>query len=297
MMRTVFLYFLIVSFAANSYSQKTLSEQLWDQVQDCYNKFEDMDDDGKPDYDAVDDSRNGYLKISGSWPACGCGCATTVAAFKNLQREYTFLKKEESNCSWKHLISSNQPMKDILPENFGIRSFIPEADIPDVEKAIFYYDMDIPQYGTDTKISIGLIPFGLVMKSKRVLVNGYQQISDDQNFDIISPLQKLGEQIQDDQVLFDIANAEFGKLSDIDQKLIAEIIEQSPHLQTDADVSIYLNEIYTAYKLYLSIQHKRLILGWDKSKSRFYIKSKGAEVELITFKQFIEDAVFWEPVC
>ena len=95
-MRIVFLLFMIMSFAANSYAQKTLSQQLWDQVQACYSNFEDMDEDGKPDFTAVDDSRNGYLQISGDWPTCGCGCTSTVAAFKNHSGKYTFLNVPRS---------------------------------------------------------------------------------------------------------------------------------------------------------------------------------------------------------
>lgn len=166
-MRTTLFFLIAIFLSTAGFAQKTLSQQLWDQVQDCYNHFEDMDDDGKPDYDGIDDSRNGYLKISGSWPTCGCGCATTVAAFKDNAGKYTFLKKSESNCNWEHIISSNRPMEEILPEGFGIKSFITNEEIPSVENAIFYYDMEIPQFGTDTKISIYLIPFGLVMKSKK----------------------------------------------------------------------------------------------------------------------------------
>jgi len=157
--------------------------------------------------------------------------------------------------------------------------------------------MEIPQYGTDSKISIHLIPFGLYMKSNSALSNGYKQDWDNQNFSMLSPLKRLGEEILDDQVLFDIANADFDKLIEEDQRLIEEVIDESPHIQSPADVSMLLNDIYTAYKYYLSIKHKSFLLGWDKAKSRFYIKSKGEEVELMTFKQFIEEAIFWGPIC
>jgi hypothetical protein len=68
---------------------------------------------------------------------------------------------------------------------------------------------------------------------------------------------KLGEEILDDQVLFNIANGNHDKLIDIDRQLIARIIEVSPHLQDETDVSMFLNEIYTSYKLFcqLSINH------------------------------------------
>ena len=296
MKRALILFFLIFTTVL-TFGQKTLSEQLWEQVQDCYANFEDMDDDGKLDYDAVDDSRNGYLKISGDWPTCGCGCTSTVAAFKDHSGKYAFLKKEEYSCDWVQMVSSNRPMKDILPVGFGIKSFIPNEEIPQVENAIFYYDMEIPQYGTDSKISIHLIPFGLYMKSNSALSNGYKQDWDNQNFSMLSPLKRLGEEILDDQVLFDIANADFDKLIEEDQRLIEEVIDESPHIQSPADVSMLLNDIYTAYKYYLSIKHKSFLLGWDKAKSRFYIKSKGEEVELMTFKQFIEEAIFWGPIC
>jgi hypothetical protein len=51
--------------------RETGSALLWKFVDPCYSLLEDMDGDGKVDGDIVDDTKNGYLSVSGSYPTCG----------------------------------------------------------------------------------------------------------------------------------------------------------------------------------------------------------------------------------
>ena len=67
-MKNILLFFVIVipSLVCGQ-KQETLSGILWGRVNNCYSMFEDMNDDGVLDFNKIDDSQNGYLKISGSW--------------------------------------------------------------------------------------------------------------------------------------------------------------------------------------------------------------------------------------
>jgi len=86
--------------------------------------FEDGDEDGKVDYDKIiDDSINGYLKVSGSFPTCGCYCSNTIGAYKTHSDKYTFVKKSVWGCSWKKEITSNDSLSKIFPINFETNGF------------------------------------------------------------------------------------------------------------------------------------------------------------------------------
>jgi len=87
---------LTLLFPALSFGQKStsLSEQLWSRVKFCYDMFEDNDEDGKPDFKKIDDSKNGYLKIFGVTPPCGCACNATVGAYKQKDGKYSFLQSD-----------------------------------------------------------------------------------------------------------------------------------------------------------------------------------------------------------
>ena len=86
------LLFMLIPIIGMGQNKNTLSKMLWDRVGVCFSNFEDMDEDGSPDFDKIDDSKNGYLKISGSFPTCGCTCASAVAAYKNAAGSYTALR-------------------------------------------------------------------------------------------------------------------------------------------------------------------------------------------------------------
>lgn len=134
MTKILSIFLIILPLLGHGQTQNPLSNILWDRVNHCYSQFEDMDEDGLPDFDKVDDSRNGYLKIWGEWPTCGCGCSSTVGAYKNSQGAYTILQSDQANCSWERKLSSNRELSDILPESFGIQSF---SSTPIEETLIF----------------------------------------------------------------------------------------------------------------------------------------------------------------
>lgn len=187
---------LILSYTINNSQQTPLSDQLWDRVETCNSMLEDFDEDGKTDYDElIDDSKNGYLKISGSYPTCGCSCTFTTAAFKNSKKEYIFLDKKEWSCEWKYEINSSSNITDLLP--LQLESKLSEYDAEVNHKnAYFYYNIEIPQYGTDTKLQVKVIPIGIEMASQSgsAFTTNYQESGNVRKhywYNIPSIIQKL----------------------------------------------------------------------------------------------------------
>jgi hypothetical protein len=114
---------LIIASNTSWLSAQSLQKQLWTQVKSCYDNFEDIDDDGKIDAEVINDPVNGYLQVEGSWPACGCGCKNTTAAYRKSDSSYVLLSYESWNCNFIRGISSNQPFENFMPENFGLQTF------------------------------------------------------------------------------------------------------------------------------------------------------------------------------
>ncbi len=101
-MKKTSIIFIVFLIAVPSYAQqKTMSEQLWDRVQNCYKMFiDDKYGDEEENYaNVIDDSNNGYLKVSGSFPTCGCSCESIVGAFRKDDNTFLFLEENIWSCS------------------------------------------------------------------------------------------------------------------------------------------------------------------------------------------------------
>ncbi len=295
----IFLLFFAFFTNLNAQSTKSLSQQLWDEVQPCYSNFEDMDDDGKVDFDElIDDSKNGYLKISGSWPTCGCACNSTVGAFKDKSGKYTFVKKETYNCSWSFAVSANRDLKTVLPDDILSAGFFSNPISNFGEYAIFFLDIEIPQYGTDTKVSIELIPFGLLKKSNSVMAYSFSEEDDVIRVFPLYRLAELVEDVSDNKTIDYILNNQFEKINATDKKLIAGLIgDDMSQFKSETELAKHLKSMKKMYEIYQQINHQTLTLGWDKEKGKFYIKEKGSKPKEATFKEFITKNGFWGPVC
>lgn len=301
-MKKQLLIIITVFFTHIVYGQssKNLSGQLWDQVQNCYSMFEDVDEDGTIDYDEIiDDSKNGYLKVSGSWPTCGCNCVETVGAYKGSDGNYTLLKKEEWACSWVNRISSNRKLLSVFPENFGINTFIPTENISVEESfALFYLDIEIPKTGTDTKLTIKIIPFGINMKNNDILSFEYSEKECYSGCKSIYKIRDIAGKIQNEQTLDFIINDQFENISTYDMNIINKTIGDSySNFKSISELKMYLKELKQTYDLYSLIEHETLLLGWNKEKARFYIKEKGNHSKSGTFLEFLTENKYWSPSC
>jgi hypothetical protein len=294
------LGFLLILYPVfgNSQTAKPLSEILWNRVNKCYSMFEDMDDDGIPDFYKIDDSKNGYLKIWGGWPTCGCSCTSIIGAYKNSSGEFDILQFDEVICSWEKKISSNKALIEILPDGFGINSFILKELQEYTDNPIFFVSIEIPHLSTDTKIKLELIPFGLRPEGKGLLCYEYKELEGFSNCKSLLNIEDIAKNCQDNKTLDYIMNGEFEKISQIDNAVVfKEIGNDYSSFKSKEELQYSLIELHQIYKSYQLLEATEIMLGWDRQTSRFFIKEKSGKPENLSFKEFLINNEYWSPMC
>jgi hypothetical protein len=216
---------LFLCQASHAQKNETLSEKLWKQVQSCYSMFEDIDDDGKVDYDEIiDDSKNGYLKVSGSWPTCGCNCENTIGAYKTSSNDYIFVKEYLWGCSWEKGLDLSDSASIIFPFDFEVNGFF-QSQIENLDHiAYFYLDFDIPRKGTDTKVFIKPIPLGIKVESKKNIVFGYAEKEQFSYSNKMFQIWRIASKIEGDSTIENLLNNNFSEMAEVDKKIVEEAI-------------------------------------------------------------------------
>lgn len=292
----IHLIILLVPILGYSQNLSSISELLWSRVQRCYLQFEDSDEDGEPDYISIDDSKNGFLQISGGWPTCGCGCSSTVGAYKNIDNEYIILQTEKENCTWLNRISSNIELTKILPDNFGINGFVTKQIVTKIERPIFFLDIEIPRIGTDTKAKLTLVPFGLYPEGKNLICYEYEEKRDNHKY--ISGIKEIARKCKDEKTITYLLKGEYRNISKEDMIIINRVIgTDDSRFKSIAEINFYINEIKEVYDIYLQLESTEMILGWDRDRSQFFIKEKSHKPEPINFKEFLANNEFWGLIC
>lgn len=276
-------------------TQKSLKDILWEKVNSCYSRFDDMDDDGVLDFDKIDDARNGYLQISGSYPTCGCSCSATVGAYKNSKGAYTFLQSDQFSCDWVRKVSSNRPIEDLLPEGFGLHSFTSQSFEDQLNGSAFFLDFEIPRKGTDTKVKLELIPFGLSMKGEPLIVYEYKQ---QQPYKHFGGIRSIARNLENEETIDHLLNGDFEKISSADQKLIQNQISSGGiGFNSESELREGLIMLENIYEIYNQLETRELILGWNRTASRFFIKGKGKKIEKQSFIDFLLTSPYWDVMC
>ncbi|HQJ75137.1 MAG TPA: hypothetical protein PKW14_06125 [Bacteroidota bacterium] len=296
-MKKFILFFLIlIPIICFTQTKSSLSKILWDRVNRCYSMFVDEDGDGKPEFNKIDDSKNGYLQISGNWPTCGCSCTSTVGAYKNNVGDYILLQSEKFTCNWEKKISSNKELKDILPESFGIKDFISEPINEKIDHPIFFVDFIIPRIGTDTRLKIELIPFGLKPDGNGLICFEFKEKNGFSNCKSLYRIREIADKIQDEKTLEYILNGNFDNISRDDKKIIMETIgDDDSRFKSKEELQRSLLELRKIYNIYIKLDNTELILGWNREK--FFIKEKQGKPEKISFKKFLIKNEYWSPIC
>jgi hypothetical protein len=298
-MKNALLFFFLLTISIGfSQSQKSLSELLWERVDACYNNFEDMNDDGKPDFEKIDDSQNGYLKVWGGYPTCGCTCSSTVGAYKNSKGEFIFLQSDEFDCQWKKENSSNKSMEEIMPDNFGVNSFSSQNVNDNLKSPAFFIEFEIPRVGTDTKVKIELVPFGLKPSGSDPICYSYKQDPSLMNWTPINSIKDIAKGITSDKTLEFIIVGDFENIASEDEKVISKSIGLGfGKFKTKTDLQNTLKELRLAYDIYNQLDYNELILGWNRNESKFYIKDNGSKSSKQTFREFLIKNDYWSPKC
>jgi hypothetical protein len=267
-----------------------LSKQLWNIVH-CYETVKNAG--GEPSI--IDDSKNGYIQVSGSWPTCGCGCSSTVGAYKKINGDYVFLIADESYCDSQESFSSDRPFDSIMPNNFGIQTFIENfKSHEDDTLAIFYLKVNIPQKGTETIVSINLVPFGLNQKNQGILSYEISQNRfSNYNYEIINFVSNLKNETTLDLIM----TGDYSKISKNDFKELQSCIGEDHNFLTIDQIRAYFKKLYYCYKLYESLRFINITFDFDRTSGHFYIKSTSGKPEKYDFKTFLIKNKYWSPSC
>ena len=296
MKKTIYV-FLSLFIAVNIFGQesnKSLSQQLWDKVTPCFkviNKLSHGNWDWKKDFDStvIDDSKSGYLHVFVTYPTCGCTHGHTVGAYTNKDGGYTFLERETWDCDFIFKMFSNRPLKNILPEGFGVKDFMPKLNSKGITQAFYYVDVDIPRKGTDTKLTIELIPFGANFKSRDILLYEYPGNTSENSKNLDYSIMNIAKGVKNVQTIQYLLNEEYAKISLTDMKIINDNIDR---FESITELTVHLKIIKQAYDLSTLIEYKSCILDWDVEKSRFFLKEKVKAEKLPSFRDFLINAPY-----
>lgn len=296
MKKIVFSICCVILFSNAILAQENneLKKLLWENVESCFSNFNDLDEKDKNNLEIIEDTKNRYLEVCGTYPTCGCYCSAKVAAYKDDKNNYTLLQTNENDCSWTKNVKINQELNQVLPKGFGFNSFSSTQIIPFLKNPAFYLNFTIPIKGTDTKVTPELIPFGLNAKQKSAWVYSYSQNKAEPKS--ISDIKKIVTGIENNETITYLISGAIDSISPKDLKVIKTSITNKAFSSTK-ELSAIFTELKNIYNTYLTIEHSYIILGWNKEKGSFFIKEKGDKPKAINFKNFLLHANYWEPIC
>jgi hypothetical protein len=297
-MKTLILFLFAFLHYSISGQNLNLSETLWNRVGECKANFENFEEDELVDYKVIDDAQNGYLKISGTYPSCGCYCSSVVAAYRNNQGNYILLQSEEHSCSWEKKLSSNKKLEDILPTDFGLQSFMETNTNTNYSHSIFYMDIDIPRQGTDTKLKLELVPLGIIPKENKSICTSYNENNLYYYANKMSSLNNLIKKVEPSNTI-NLLLA--GNSKDIEYEY-SKIIESHignalENFRSVQEIQETLKDLKEIYNVFNQIEYDEIILGWDRESSKFYIKEKKKAKSKPSFIEFLAQAKYWKPLC
>jgi hypothetical protein len=219
-----------------------------------------------------------------------------VGAYKDIKGVYTFLQTDTWSCEQTESFNASRPMELVLPENFGLQMFIPGyTNSGKSERAVFYLKVEIPRYGTDTKVSLELVPFGINMISSNPIV--YEFNTHDANFRYTS-ISNMVQELKNTETLDYLLKGSYESIHSTDKTIVKEIIgDDFGDFESMNEITEYLKEMHRAFELYLKITTRDMVLSWDKTKSRFYVKEKKTKVPPVSFLEFITNCNYWGPAC
>ncbi len=298
MLRLNFLYlFLLFVVTVTSAQNEKLEAQLWSKVKLCSSAITEDTENGTVAYEElIDDAKNGYLKISGSFPTCGCNCNHTIGAYKDAFGAYVFLEKEQWGCDWSHSIKSNKKLEQLFPKNLKALFFSSQLKEKATANAYFYIDIEIPQIGTDTEVSIKVIPLGLSSESVGHATFNYSQEDSPTRTSYYEIIQVV-HRSKNEHTLNAILNGDFEAIGATDKTIMEQLMKSNSDIDSFAHFQTQALELKKIYDEYLQIKHPTIVLRWNRQKATFEVKEKGIAPAKLSFKEFLLNTLKWGYVC
>ncbi len=291
----------LLVFSATTQKNTSLADKLWERAG------------GRPSATqqegaqmvVIDDSKNGYLKIEHTAEGCGCYSETTIAAYKEVDGGYTILQTDWDGCGWRKKFLSNKALKTVLPEDLDLATFMPKAknNLGYGSNALLYLEPEIPKIGTDTRVTLAFIPFGLSLKGNDSILSfsGYEK----QSFEDKQPdhryhgsLRSAIRQLQDSTSLKHVLNQELDRISSEDRKIIDNLIVSENEVQSFEIFGTFIHQLEDYYKVYKTIEYDTVILGWNRETGRFYIKDRMKRTgKALSFLEFVRQLPYLVAIC
>lgn len=292
-------FYLIIILLSNSISNaQNLSELLWSLTESCnesslepYIELGIERPTNLKDYcsDCIDDAKNGYLLIKGSWPTCGCGCEVEVGAYKNSNGKYSILSFNTWTCEQTSFLNSNVPIDSILPSHLSLKTFAPKSTFDSV--SYFYLNVKIPRVGTDTKSTIKMYPIGMVGKGNDGLA-----IKEHSPKLISRNLKYIIDALSEYELHLFLYNELYEIDKKIKDKVISKISTREDNLTLEKFTE-YLKYIESIYNQYNQLEYTQIIMSWNRLTGRFEIKEKLSPPKKMSLESFIKESEFYSPNC
>jgi len=303
-MRKIYLcsLFFLICLGSSKAQQSSLQEMLWN---NAGGKPSDVSHYGG-ETKIVDDSANGYLQIETIEEGCGCYYKTNVGAYEQSDNSYMFLKMEYDGCNWRKNLAATPRLISVLPKNFELPEFLTEEAKKEYKNnssfPIFYLEATIPQQGTDTKIDLAYIPFGVRLSNRNdvLALTGYSELNNEgkSNYTYSGDLSQLLHAIQDENTLHALLKGTFDNINSVDYDVVDKFCGKDKTYASIEDLAKELRDLKVIYQFSKQIAYKSIILGWNSQKGRFFIKEKIKNDALeLSFLEFIKELPFLMAVC
>lgn len=291
-MKNIITLLLFLGLTVNV-SAQSMKESLFNMVSRCYQAWK-SEGEGtnivknreENEYGSIEyDIPNGYVRTSGGWPTCGCGCEAKAAAFKDAKGKYTYVKYEEWDCVDYGVSVASRKLEEILPEGFGIETFV-GYPVESLDKYSFQAKFIVPMVGTEMDVNLSVLPFGSVPNN----INGLTfettaQINSTPALDCVRSI-SYDKKIDNNTYLL-LAEGKYDKIP-ADQK---EIIDKELTVNkiSKHELCMCMMDLKEMYDIYESMECHSVRLKWNRQTARFEIKSRGGKAPSCTFENFIKE--------
>jgi hypothetical protein len=284
----------------------SLNQQMLEQAKKsaCYPK---QGDNLVSELKKIDDIANGYFFIKYAIAGCGCTCNNTLGAYKRASGDYVILSNEYGECNYSNGIRANIPLAEFLPDSFGLQTFYQDTvgQVNNAYPALFYIDVSIPRRGTETILTLKLLPMGIKNFCEGGLCYTIQQNETFTNMDYFGDYMDLVKNLADVNSLKYLKNGQVKKLKPEDKKNLDAAMSLSEERNGEMsrmgsydEVKKSFQYFYYVYGWYKKLAYTILVMDWDAEKGKFYIKEKKGKPTPQTFLQFLSNYDnYWHIMC
>lgn len=291
-MKNIITLLLFLGLTVNV-SAQSMKESLFNMVSRCYQAWK-SEGEGtnivknreENEYGSIEyDIPNGFVRTSGGWPTCGCGCEAKAAAFKDAKGKYTYVKYEEWDCVDYGVSVASRKLEEILPEGFGIETFV-GYPVESLDKYSFQAKFIVPMVGTEMDVNLSVLPFGSVPNN----INGLTfettaQINSTPALDCVRSI-SYDKKIDNNTYLL-LAEGKYDKIPADQREIIDK--ELTVNKISKHELCMCMMDLKEMYDIYESMECHSVRLKWNRQTARFEIKSRGGKAPSCTFENFIKE--------